>query len=223
MGVSRIRSRKLIHLTLTPLIHSSLFKNFVLLIMGCCGSTVLINNRDHLFNRSKEIDKVLHKDFLNSKKQHKILLLGAGESGKSTIIKQCKIIYNSLQPFTFDERLMYKQQIHSNVINGISITIDTIYDELLPLNENNVHLIQLLESIPTLFDYESLPPIPINFLKGFWDDNSVQLVYKDCHKFAIPENLDYWFDNLDRVWNEDFIPNNQDILTCRGKFNRLFF
>lgn len=45
--------------------------------------------------RSKQIEKNLKDDGLAAAKDVKLLLLGAGESGKSTIVKQMKIIHES--------------------------------------------------------------------------------------------------------------------------------
>ncbi|TIB94435.1 putative heterotrimeric G-protein GTPase [Wallemia mellicola] len=185
--------------------------------MGCCLSTS--SNSSHtITEKTKEIDTMLKRDFLKDRKTYKILLLGAGESGKSTIIKQMKVIYHSKKPFTLSEVMMYRQQIYSNIINGLWIAIDCAYEQslsLLPQNEEFID--EFLETIPKLFDYTTPPPVPISGLKDLWSDASIQRVFKDAHGFAIPENLSYWFDNLDRVMFRDYIPNVDDILTCRAK------
>jgi hypothetical protein len=49
------------------------------------------------------------------------VLSGAGESGKSTIAKQMKMIY--LSGFTDQERQQYKPLIYINIINGIQVLI----------------------------------------------------------------------------------------------------
>lgn len=43
--------------------------------------------------RSKMIEKNLKEDGLQAAKDIKLLLLGAGESGKSTIVKQMKLVF----------------------------------------------------------------------------------------------------------------------------------
>lgn len=53
---------------------------------------------------------------------HKLLLLGAGESGKSTIMKQVKILY--LGGFNPEERKMFKQAIERNVIQNMQGLLD---------------------------------------------------------------------------------------------------
>ena len=46
-------------------------------------------------------------------KEHKILLLGCGKAGKSTFIKQMRIIHSS--QFTQKERIEYRNTIASNI------------------------------------------------------------------------------------------------------------
>ncbi|XP_019365307.1 PREDICTED: guanine nucleotide-binding protein G(s) subunit alpha-like, partial [Gavialis gangeticus] len=43
--------------------------------------------------RSKSIDKTLKAEKREYKQTHRLLLLGAGESGKSTIVKQMRILH----------------------------------------------------------------------------------------------------------------------------------
>lgn len=69
--------------------------------------------------KNMEIEKMLRKDKKNQGKQVKILLLGAGESGKSTILKQMRIIYS--EGFRLEERKEVRQVIFSNMIVAFKI------------------------------------------------------------------------------------------------------
>lgn len=69
--------------------------------------------------RNMEIEKMIRKDKKNQARQVKILLLGAGESGKSTILKQMRIIYS--EGFHMEERKEVRQVIFSNMIVAFKI------------------------------------------------------------------------------------------------------
>ena len=73
-------------------------------------------------NRSNAIDKQIAKEKIQFRRTVKILLLGAGESGKSTFLKQMRIIHGD----DFDEESLreYKQTIYANVIKGMRVLVD---------------------------------------------------------------------------------------------------
>lgn len=83
--------------------------------MGCSGS----KNKDQ---QTVEIEKQIDADKKSMKSHVKLLLLGAGESGKSTIAKQMKIIH--LNGFTDEERKEFRQIIFSNVMGSIRVLIE---------------------------------------------------------------------------------------------------
>lgn len=67
--------------------------------------------------RSQEIDKRIAEDAQKFKKECKILLLGSGESGKSTIVKQMKIIHQ--KGFTKDELVnVYRPIVYRNLLES---------------------------------------------------------------------------------------------------------
>uniref|UniRef100_A0A670XMH9 G protein subunit alpha transducin 2 n=1 Tax=Pseudonaja textilis TaxID=8673 RepID=A0A670XMH9_PSETE len=70
-----------------------------------------------LAKRSKELEKKLQEDGDKEAKTVKLLLLGAGESGKSTIVKQMKIIHQD--GYTEEECLEFKAIIYSNILQSI--------------------------------------------------------------------------------------------------------
>ncbi|KAI0737240.1 G-protein alpha subunit [Daedaleopsis nitida] len=79
------------------------------------GNCVSAPDRDAQM-RSQEIDKQIEEDSRKLKKECKILLLGSGESGKSTIVKQMKIIHQN--GYTPEERNAYRQTIYKNLLDS---------------------------------------------------------------------------------------------------------
>lgn len=65
---------------------------------------------------SAAIDRQIEDDARRLKKECKILLLGSGESGKTTIVKQMKIIHQT--GYSKEERLMFRTTIFKNVLDG---------------------------------------------------------------------------------------------------------
>jgi guanine nucleotide-binding protein subunit alpha-12 len=87
-------------------------------ILGCCMSDEDRNAR----NRSKKIDKQLKREKLTYRRTVKVLLLGSGESGKSTFLKQMRILHGKEW---YDEELkQFKPIIYGNVVKGMKVLID---------------------------------------------------------------------------------------------------
>ena len=78
--------------------------------MGCSTSS----NEKQADGVSTNIDERLKEEYKKSRIEVKLLLLGAGESGKSTISKQMRIIHgNGYSP---GDCKTYKQIVHSNTL-----------------------------------------------------------------------------------------------------------
>lgn len=65
---------------------------------------------------SKEIDRVLKEAAQKQTRELKILLLGTGGSGKSTIAKQMKILH--LDGYSATERGLYTEFVYLNIFAG---------------------------------------------------------------------------------------------------------
>lgn len=71
---------------------------------------------------SRAIDRQLARDKRRLRQTVKVLLLGSGESGKSTFLKQMRII-NGRQ-FAEDELKQFKLTIYVNIVMGMRVLID---------------------------------------------------------------------------------------------------
>ncbi|ORY36931.1 G-alpha-domain-containing protein [Rhizoclosmatium globosum] len=93
--------------------------------MGCAAS----QETDPLSTASRIIDKKLQQERKELEKETavKLLLLGTGESGKSTLLKQMKIIHGL--GFTNDEMIMYRSAIWLNLLTcyqNLTIAMDNL-------------------------------------------------------------------------------------------------
>lgn len=86
-------------------------------VLKVCLPVCLLNSSEvEQLRKSKEIDRCLSREKTYVKRLVKILLLGAGESGKSTFLKQMRIIHG--EDFDQQAREEFRATIYSNVIKG---------------------------------------------------------------------------------------------------------
>ena len=93
--------------------------------MGCVASTGNYENEDDPFIQNKRandlIEQNLQQERNKNKNEVKLLLLGAGESGKSTVLKQMKLLHQG--GFTHRERMQYGQVIWADAIESMRTLI----------------------------------------------------------------------------------------------------
>ena len=85
----------------------------------------------------------LKADKKRRQREHRILLLGCGEAGKSTFIKQMRIIHS--EGFSTEEKMEIKSSIASNILSAIqtllqNTTPGSLSDEL----EEDVKIVEAL-------------------------------------------------------------------------------
>ena len=91
--------------------------------------------------KSRQIDRELDTFRKQQEQIINLLMLGAGECGKSTVVKQMRIIY--ADGFSDNERLQHLPIIRGNAIKSIAIilkamnTLDITFRELLLFNPKN--------------------------------------------------------------------------------------
>ena len=87
--------------------------------MQCCNSSASGgSSRKRAANRSRRIDEELSALARRYKATQRIVLLGSGESGKSTFIKQMQIIHGN--GFSDADKRAYRTQIYENMMRGMA-------------------------------------------------------------------------------------------------------
>ncbi|KAG0659428.1 hypothetical protein C6P46_005207 [Rhodotorula mucilaginosa] len=166
--------------------------------------------------QSKAIDRLLRDDEDKLASEVKMLLLGPGSSGKSTILKQMKLIH--LSGFTDAEVEMYRQQIFQNLRDGMKACLALMEQEGMELtNPDLLELWELGEQYSEVKVGEPFPSPLKSWLRSLWNDRGMKVVVAGGEEATIPESLPYFFEHLDRLFKPTYRPTDQDILRCRQK------
>jgi len=183
--------------------------------MGSCGSSVVVDPE------SKRVSESINQ-YLKEEKKHskvKLLLLGAGESGKSTIAKQMKIIH--LNGYTDEERLRFRPIVFSNIVENIRALVEQAerFDlKLMEANQENASKVftvdddQFREINSKWIDSELT-----RVIQELWSDPAIQKTFLRASEFQLSDSTAYFFQELDRISKEDYVPSIQDILRVRVK------
>ncbi|GHJ90044.1 hypothetical protein NliqN6_6446 [Naganishia liquefaciens] len=174
--------------------------------MGSCMSAGS-DGDDYDVQRSRELDKLLKEDEKRARKHIKLLLLGAGASGKSTVLKQMRLIHNVT--FTEEEIEDYRQLVFDNIVNGMKLIIDAMDEWEISVEPSNRKFIALVDNPPDIQEGQVFPAEYREPLERLWKDRGVQHACARGNEYALPENLPYFYSQLDRLWRSDFKPSHQ--------------
>ncbi|KAN0083080.1 Guanine nucleotide binding protein (G-protein), alpha subunit [Elaphomyces granulatus] len=183
--------------------------------MGCTSSKLEPADKEAA-RQTATIDRLIRMDKKSYDRTIKILLLGAGESGKSTIIKQMRIIHSG--GFPVDERRQTRGVIYSNIIVAFKVLVDIMEAQHIEFaSSSSKPLADFLVKIePDVDAHEAFVDTTVrDAMKELWADPGVQKAVARGHEFALHDNLLYFFNSLDRFFQPDWLPNNQDMLHSR--------
>jgi GTPase SAR1 family protein len=177
--------------------------------MACCG---LGSGEDG--KRNKDINKELASERKNMGRVVKLLLLGAGDSGKSTIAKQMKIIH--LDGFSEEERMSYKTAIANNVLTSVRTLIHQSSRMGYHLQRTNEIRAQKILDIPR--DQEPVITKELGEeITQLWLDPAIKSTFARSSEYQLNDSTQYYFDNIARISSPGYIPTEQDVLRSRVK------
>ncbi|KAL6534064.1 guanine nucleotide-binding protein subunit alpha [Orobanche hederae] len=171
--------------------------------------------------QTAEIDRRIEQETKAEKHIQKLLLLGAGDSGKSTIFKQIKLLFQS----GFDEAELknYIPVIHANVYQTIKILHDgskelsqsSVDSPKFIISDENKQIGDKLSEIGGRLDYPRLTEELANEIGAFWRDNAIQETYSRGNELQVPDCTHYFMENLQRLSDADYVPTKEDVLHAR--------
>eukprot|EP00457_Paulinella_chromatophora_P006891 gb/GEZN01006911.1/.p1 GENE.gb/GEZN01006911.1/~~gb/GEZN01006911.1/.p1 ORF type:complete len:378 (-),score=51.71 gb/GEZN01006911.1/:412-1545(-) len=192
---------------------------------ACCSSSTPGQSNPAETEYNRALDKQFMKETQESNQINKLLLLGAGESGKSTLFKQMLLLYpksnGSQGDWTQDVELdEYVNIIHNNIVLSMK-TLCEQSDELRMRNppvegtqvnpklaRNKQYILDMKED--TFIDM----PVAQNF-DALWRDPGIQTTYMNRSLFQLTDSTSYYLDKILVIGREGWKPDQQDYLRSR--------
>ncbi|XP_017538719.1 guanine nucleotide binding protein (G protein) alpha v1 isoform X1 [Pygocentrus nattereri] len=183
--------------------------------MGLCFSSELTEDEKKAKIHSAQIDRELYELTKKEMNAVKILLLGAAESGKSTLVKQMKIIHS--HGFTQQELVSFKPAVLDNLLTSMKFVLHGM--GILRINlansKNKVHAHSVL-SCGRCFDEEQvLFPFIGHALCCLWADQGVRSAAARGYEYELNDSALYFFENMARIVSQDYVPTEMDVLRVR--------
>jgi len=160
---------------------------------------------------SKAIEKQIKHDQSSSSGLLKLLLLGAGESGKSTFAKQLKILH--LGGFTDAEKTHFKEVIYENVNYSLKSLLEAAQSKGIVLTaENQAYADGFLSGGGVHVDEANGKKI-----KSIYEDPAFAQAFDLSNTFHLLDSAQYFLSSIERLTAPGYVPSLDDLLRCRAK------
>ncbi|CDK28175.1 unnamed protein product [Kuraishia capsulata CBS 1993] len=159
-----------------------------------------------------------------AKKEVKMLLLGSGESGKSTILKQIKIIHQN--GYTERELYDYKPFVFKNLSDCAKSIVKALRDfgladKLAELNADDLEQIYSTEiSMERELPFDQSLGAKIKELIN--DPVVVKLIEEHRNEFYLLDSASYFFDSIDRITSPKYVCSVTDVLRTRKQTSGIY-
>uniref|UniRef100_A0ABI7XRG4 Guanine nucleotide-binding protein subunit alpha n=1 Tax=Felis catus TaxID=9685 RepID=A0ABI7XRG4_FELCA len=178
-------------------------------IMACCLSEEAKEAR----RINDEIERQLRRDKRDARRELKLLLLGTGESGKSTFIKQMRIIHGS--GYSDEDKRGFTKLVYQNIFTAMQAMIRAMDTLKIPYKyEHNKAHAQLVREV----DVEKVSAFEnpyVDAIKSLWNDPGIQECYDRRREYQLSDSTKYYLNDLDRVADPAYLPTQQDVLRVR--------
>ncbi|CAJ0639306.1 8102_t:CDS:10 [Entrophospora sp. SA101] len=188
------------------------------------------------FQVYKKSDSVIFQECIVTSQNERVNIFyfkGSAESGKTTVLKQLKIIHGKGLE---EERQSYRKIVHLNVLTAMKLLITGLqYYEyaLKPKNEPHLENFLKLTSIKDSLNRDSISVQAaikdqklddsaldsfseyIESVKELWADDAIKKCYDHATEIGLQDSAKYFLDNVDRISKEDYLPTDEDILQAR--------
>jgi len=176
--------------------------------MGCVSSQEVVDDREF---QNAMVERDLLQQQVQDLYNFKILLLGSGESGKSTIVKQLCLLHNKKQ--SKQELITIGDSLHQNVIDCMRALFEACERFGYDLDDETDYKTKAL--LQDWSDGKRLDPEIGELVQRLYNSNAVKRAYARRSEFWLLDSCNYYMKNLDRFCNPDFVPTEEDCVMAR--------
>ncbi len=116
-----------------------------------------------------------------------IIIAGAGESGKSTILKQMKLIHDN--GYSREERESFKEIIYSNTVQSMRVILEAMESLELPLDDARAEFhVQTIFMQPPQIEGDVLAPEVGTAVEALWKDAGVQECFNRSREYQLNDS-----------------------------------
>lgn len=179
------------------------------------GSVCSTTDQDVI--QSKVYTKALKEQKAEDEHIKKLLLLGAGESGKSTLFKQAISLYRA--PFTEVDLKEYLSAVHNNTVDGMKMLVEQSDELAERYNDDRFLISSTLSNEKLLID--QFPPgqlMQMNHAKAIrilWRDKGIQHTYHNRSLYQLQDTVHYFFERVLKIAQPAYVPSETDALHTR--------
>eukprot|EP01084_Bolivina_argentea_P231396 390249_1 len=192
--------------------------------MGDCLSSSADSSED------KRLNKELRNEGREDKYVKKLLFLGSGGSGKSTIFKQLRKIHGD--GWSKDDRITFTDHIHAQIIDQMKLAIECVEfqaeeeianqygDDHKEPDDFNAFSKLSNEAQSAVITLQSVKDPKLNetvaaACKVLWNEPTIKQMYEDRATMKIEDSSAYFWDKMDVIMSTGYVPNEEDILLVR--------
>eukprot|EP01083_Nonionella_stella_P066224 174192_1 len=183
-------------------------------------------------NPDTELTQELNNDKKKDKAVKKLLFLGSGGSGKSTIFKQLRTIHGD--GWTKKDRMTFVDHIHSQIVEQMRLAVDCIeylaeqefgdeeernadykrpedfnaFQQLSNDAQKAIHTLQSAKSTKLTEDAAQACQV-------LWNEPTIKSIYAQRATMKIEDSSAYFWDKIDQVLDPSYVPDPTDILMVR--------
>ncbi|CAL2042847.1 unnamed protein product [Caenorhabditis brenneri] len=169
--------------------------------------------------KSRQIDKEIKQNQSSEERTVKLLLLGAGECGKSTVLKQMRLL--TKKTYTPDELETQAKLVYTNIVTEMDRIVKALPSAGMNFTdskrESDVHMLTLFIKD---MQNKKFQEDAAEYVERLWSDPVVKKIYDQRRQYNIRDigdNTKHFFDSLPRIRLPDYAPNDDDILLLRTK------